>query len=308
MIHGGGFVMLSRKDVRPKQTSMLLDKGFLPISIDYRLAPEVNILEGSMVDVCDAMQWARYTLPYLALKRPDVQISADDLVVVGWSTGGHLSMTSAWTSIDRGIEPPSAILAFYCPTDFEDECWYKANVPEGSQHAINQDYDLLEGVYDQPITSYNIPLDRGAIGGWLSPSDARSRIILHMNWTDQFVPILLTGLPSRSKTAEFVSTYWKTLPRPKATEVRSISPLAQIKAGKYQVPTFLIHTDADDLIPIEQAERTYRALKEQDISGCEFIILKGVPHLFDLYKKFEQGETGQAISRAYEWLGEKVGL
>ena len=55
MIHGGGHVMLSRKDVRSKQTQLLLENGRLPVSIDYRLCPEVNINDGPMTDVCDAL-------------------------------------------------------------------------------------------------------------------------------------------------------------------------------------------------------------------------------------------------------------
>lgn len=38
---------------------------------------------------------------------------------VGWSTGGQLAMSLAWTSALRGVRPPEAILAFYCPTGYE---------------------------------------------------------------------------------------------------------------------------------------------------------------------------------------------
>ena len=310
MIHGGGFVMLSRKDVRPKQTRMLLDQGFLPVSIDYRLAPEVNIVDGSMSDICDALQWANYTLPTLSNRqRPDVQISNRNVVIVGWSTGGHLAMTLAWTSIARGLPPPTAILAFYCPTDFEDPCWSTPNIPTGSAQAASQPYDLLKGINNQPITSYNVPSTNGsALGGWLAPSDPRSRIILHMNWTDQFVPVLLNGLPSRSRAADPSSPMWKALPQPGSEQVRAISPLAQSRGGKYAVPTFLVHTDADDLIPIAQAQRTFDALIERNVRGSELVVVKGAPHLFDLYKKYDKGETAEAVERAYRWLGEQVGL
>lgn len=54
MIHNG-HIMFSRKDVRAKQTQLLLDNRRLPIGIDYRLCPEVSIIEDSMTDVCDAL-------------------------------------------------------------------------------------------------------------------------------------------------------------------------------------------------------------------------------------------------------------
>lgn len=122
MIHGGGHVMLSRKDVRSKQTQLLLANGHLPVSIDYRLCPEVNIIDGPMTDVCDALQWVRNTLPQMDLKYPGLKIDGEKVIVVGWSTGGTLAMSLAWSSVQRGIKPPDAILAFYCPTNYLAEC------------------------------------------------------------------------------------------------------------------------------------------------------------------------------------------
>ena len=124
MIHGGGHVMLSRQDCSLKQTRLLLDEGFLPVAIDYRLCPETTLLEGPMTDVCDALDWARNSLPALKLKCNGLQVDGDRVVAVGWSTGGTLAMTLAWTPRlrNRELEPPQAILAFYCPTDYEDDC------------------------------------------------------------------------------------------------------------------------------------------------------------------------------------------
>ena len=122
MIHGGGHIMLSRKDIRQKQTKLLLDHGLLPVSIDYRLCPEVNLIEGPMTDVCDALRWARFQLPAMELSCPGLRIDGEKVVVVGWSTGGHLAMTLAWTALQQNIRPPEAILAFYCPTDYEADC------------------------------------------------------------------------------------------------------------------------------------------------------------------------------------------
>ena len=124
MIHGGGHVMLSRKDIRPKQTQYLLDHGLLPVSIDYRLCPELKLLDGPMTDVCDALRWIRHQLPSIDLNCSGLQIDGEKVVVVGWSTGGHLAMTLAWTAEQQGLKPPEAILTFYCPTDYEAECMF----------------------------------------------------------------------------------------------------------------------------------------------------------------------------------------
>ena len=45
MIHGGGHVLSTRKDIRDDQTQILLKAGFLPVSVDYRLCPENTVPE-----------------------------------------------------------------------------------------------------------------------------------------------------------------------------------------------------------------------------------------------------------------------
>ena len=76
-----------------------------------------------MADVSDALQWARTQFPLLEFpKWPGLSADGDKVIVVGWSTGGTLAMTTAFTSLPRQIRPPEAILAFYCPTDYEADC------------------------------------------------------------------------------------------------------------------------------------------------------------------------------------------
>lgn len=115
---------LSKKAVRPAQTSFLLANGILPISFDYRLCPEINLIDGPMSDICDAYAWAQSSSSeglrgFLASKKSKVQVDPTKIVVIGWSTGGHLAMSTAWTTKDAGLPPPRAILSFYSPTDFE---------------------------------------------------------------------------------------------------------------------------------------------------------------------------------------------
>ena len=118
MIHGGGHVTLSRKAVRPAQTRYLLLHDFLPVSVDYRLCPEVDLASGPIADVHDAYCWAQKILPEIMRGRGFV-VDGDKVVVIGWSTGGHLAMSIGWTTRQAGIPPPKAVLSFYAPTDFE---------------------------------------------------------------------------------------------------------------------------------------------------------------------------------------------
>lgn len=301
MIHGGGHIMLSRKDIRPKQTQRLLDNGLLPVSVDYRLCPEMNIIEGPMTDVCDALQWARYTLPNLELNCPGLRVDGQSVVVIGWSTSGTLAMTLAWLASKQGLRPPEAILAFYCPTDYEAACWKAPNYPEKSPPSAIRAYDLLEGMEDGPITSYKISVNHKPIGGWMSLSDPRSRIVLHMNWHGQTVPVLLHGLPSRKKKSAGVEMEsWRSIDQPSQEEKISIRPLAQVLRGSYRTPTFLVHGTRDDLIPWQQSQMTYAALTSKGIhAGIN--ILEGAVHLFDLYRDHD-GKGWRAVQEGYDFL------
>ncbi|KAI0204033.1 hypothetical protein F4808DRAFT_475527, partial [Astrocystis sublimbata] len=309
MIHGGGHVMLSRRDIRPKQTQLLLDNGFLPVSIDYRLCPEMTIIEGPMRDVADAYAWVKEVLPQQRLQRPDIRVDEDKTVVVGWSTGGHLAMSVSWTSSSLGTAPPDAILTFYNPSDYEDPCWMQPNIPDGSGSAENDnsttsgyplDEEIRAAVHNQPITSYNVSGNANLpLGGWLAPRDPRSRLLLYMNWKGRTLHVLLNGL-SKTGTDEPAA--------PEPADVAAISPLAQIRRGAYRTPTFMIHTREDDLLPWAQAERTHAALRAQGVDA-ELRMLDEGPHLFDIYPRFRSDVLAQrAVLDGYRFLCERVGF
>lgn len=118
MIHGGGHMTLSRKAVRPEQTKFLLSHGILPVSVDYRLCPEVNVIEGPISDVRDAYSWIQRELPEI-ISKFGISIDTARIVSIGWSTGAHLAMSLAWTTRELNTRPPAAVLGFYGPTDFE---------------------------------------------------------------------------------------------------------------------------------------------------------------------------------------------
>ncbi|KAK9775631.1 hypothetical protein SCAR479_07738 [Seiridium cardinale] len=301
MIHGGSHMLFSRKDVRPAQTRLLLRKGFLPVSLDYRLCPEATLMEGPMVDVCDALDWARNQLPMIQLPNSGLRIDGECVVVVGWSSGGQLAMSLAWTAPQRGLRPPEAILSFYAPTDYEDEWWQHPIEPNGAPYT-GQQYDLLEGVQEQPITNYEM------VGAWEEPlsdpsshNDPRTRIVLHINWKAQTLPIILGGLPSRKKaTAEHPPIDWNALPQPKLETIRPASPRAHIHQGTYSVPTFFIHGTADDLIPWQQSHGTYHAMKDNGIE-TDLVLIEGAPHICDLSSD-PKSEGWKAVLKGYDFI------
>ncbi|POS72644.1 polyketide synthase [Diaporthe helianthi] len=157
MIHGGGHVTLSRRAVRPAQTRYLLELGILPVSIDYRLCPEVNLVDGPKQDVCDALKW-----------------------ITGSSSTGDTT-------------------------------------------------DL----------------------GWVRPGDPRADLLLTISQQGIALPVLLNGLSefrSHGKLADLLAP-------PSTSTIRTISPLARVLQGEYDVPTFIVHGTEDDVAPFAAAKR-----------------------------------------------------
>nr|AOO87089.1 polyketide synthase [Alternaria alternantherae] len=305
MIHGGGHVMLSRKDVRPRQTQLLLDHGVLPVAIDYRLCPETTLLEGPLVDALRAYTWARRVLPTLNLTSTSIRLDASRVVVIGWSTGGTVAMSLAWTSIPQGLPAPDAILVFYCPTDYEDEFWTRPNVPDHTDAYVAEDFNLLEGVYPAPITAYNVPSKTVAMAGWIAPKDARSRIVLHMNWHGQTLPVLFRGLPYAKHAGRAEDATWHNMAQPSNDDVVRASPYAQIVRGNYKAPTHIIFGTKDDLIPWQQAKRTADALRAAGIE-TGLTLVKDQPHLFDMYGD-PTGKKWEAVLEGYDFVFKRIG-
>lgn len=263
LIHGGGHCLYTRKDVNKHQIELLLARGLLPISIDYRLCPEITLAEGPMTDVRDALRWAREVLPSLKLKYSKVNIDGDILAAIGWSTGGTLAMSLGFTARPHGIKPPDVILTFYSPTNYDDDFFKTPNYPKIFAMTPNDTCDLFDAVRSEPIAAYSPSLT--------SPPDPRLLIIQHMNHSAQTLPILLNGLPSKPNAHLLDS-----LPLPSPHQIASINPYAQISLGNYTTPTFVCHGTEDDLVPGRQSVKTIQILRGKGVE-CGIGLAKGGP-------------------------------
>jgi len=289
---------------------MLLAKGFLPVSIEYRFVPEATLFNGPMEDAHDALKWARNELPNLTFKRPTpgLQIDGDTVIVVGWSTGGVLALSLGYTPRLSGLKVPDAILAFYCPTNYEAEWWKKPIYPGASTSSPDEEYDLLEAVRDEPFASYYPPVNKGAPISVMSLADERWRIILHMNWKAQMIPILVNGLPSKKKLGGASAKAMYNLPFPSHDQIVPINPYSQILLKNYRTPTFFIHGTADDLIPYQQTMATVEALRSNGVE-CGIATPVGAKHLFDTFPKEDpQGTGNAAIQEGYAFIFKQLNM
>ncbi len=122
-IHGGALIVGSRRDVPGRLVELCRREGFVLVSIDYRLAPEVK-LPAIIEDVQDAFRWLRTRGPELFAVR------TDRLVVAGSSAGGYLTLMTGIR-----VEPkPTALVAYWGYGDV-DGPWYTRPSRHYREHA-----------------------------------------------------------------------------------------------------------------------------------------------------------------------------
>jgi acetyl esterase/lipase len=111
-IHGGALIMGSRKSPDARFHAELLRRGFVVVSIDYRLAPETK-LPGIIADVQDAWRWVR------GEGSQRFGIDPDRMATAGGSAGGYLTLMTGFC-----LEPrPRALVSYFGYGDITSP-WY----------------------------------------------------------------------------------------------------------------------------------------------------------------------------------------
>ena len=295
MIHGGGHMTLSRKYIRPAQTRHLLAHGFLPVSLDFRLCPEVNLVDGPMTDVRDGYQWAKDKLPSELLKR-GVLVDSERIVAIGWSTGGHLALSLAWTTLEAGITPPTAILSFYAPVNFDSadiyrDCGTTLSRPSVSVHQI------IKTLPRKPITTYTPTKADENNHFWLQPGDVRSDLLISIFKDGMGLPLFLSGLPHDTNSNE--------IEMPSEDRIAAIDPLAQLRRDRYNTPTCIVHPTKDNIAPYSAAVRFANELKSRGVRH-KFLSPEGVGHAFDVNLQQGTEEWERCVAPGYQFLFDSV--
>ncbi len=120
-VHGGGWVVGSRKEQGIPLLNHLARCGWVGFNIDYRLSPFATWPE-HVVDVKRAIAWVRE-------HADEYDVDPDFIAITGGSAGGHLTALAALTDGDRTLQPGfeeadtsvQAAVPFYGVYDFVDE-------------------------------------------------------------------------------------------------------------------------------------------------------------------------------------------
>ncbi|KAL8803017.1 MAG: hypothetical protein Q9182_003443 [Xanthomendoza sp. 2 TL-2023] len=294
MVHGGGYMTLSKTAIRPCQTQFLLEKGILPVSLDHRLCPQVNIIDGPMADVRDAVAWARYELPEIAMIQR-IKVDTSKIAVIGWSTGGHLAMTTAWTTLEAGIEPPNVILNFYGPSDLEALAAHHDSATEHPARSSSM-VQPRKAQFQTTLTNHLSAQNEAPELDWLARSDPRSDLIRSLFQN------------SGSTSLSLLFNHASSTPKPVSqSQIESISPIAQLRKGNYNVPTFIVHGSEDEIVPCNMSVAFDEAMRERGMKSGVCVI-EGAKHLHDLGVEAGSEMWVKGVRPGYEFLLEELGV
>ncbi len=96
-IHGGGWVLGSRRDQGLPLLYHLASHGWVGFNVDYRLSPRATFPD-HLVDIKRALAWIRE-------HADEYGVDPDFVVVTGGSAGGHLTALMALTQNDPSYQP-----------------------------------------------------------------------------------------------------------------------------------------------------------------------------------------------------------
>ncbi len=237
-MHGGALIVGSRRGLPRALLELCETEGFVLVSIDYRLAPEVK-LPAIIEDVRDAWTWIRSEGPAL------FHVDPHKLVAAGGSAGGYLTMMTGIC-----IEPrPTALLAYWGYGDV-DGPWYT----QPSEHyrtaiPLIAKEEVLSAVGSKVLT--------GTDGG--SPEQkGRGRYYLYLRqnglWTKE-----VTGFDPETERQK-LDPY---------CPVRNITP-------EYP-PILMIHGTNDNDVPYEESAAMARELARHGVAH-ELITVPGAGH------------------------------
>ena len=88
---------------------------------------------------------------------------------------------------------------------------------------------------------------------------------------------------------------------PPLAKIKAISPMAQLKAGRYNVPTFVIHADRDEIVPFKD---TAAFVEELDRRGVKAGLgrVHGKKHIHDLALKPGADGWTEGVGVGYEFI------
>ena len=272
--HAGGLLAGSYEIVPKPHIDYLCSKGFVVVTPNYRLVPQVTGKQ-AFADCEEAFDWATGALPGIMHSEHNISLDADQVVAIGHSSGGTMALHLA------SCKPVKAVTAF-CPFIFVSDTTTNAHKPTTSPpFGSMPDFTISEEDW--------VAIKPAGHQISEAPMPSPDAIALPRNrWT---VRVFKTG-------------QWMTSVQPDG-DFAAIDPMTRIN-GQWP-PVMIIH-GSEDYVPGRSIDLVRRAEKEMIAAGVEnvkLIIVEGGAHLFDHAPSVGTTDLGprwQAVVRGLDWL------
>ncbi|KAL3469432.1 Alpha/Beta hydrolase protein [Aspergillus californicus] len=279
-IHGGAFMLGHSGMVSMPQIDDCLARGWIVVVPNHRLCPGVDVLTGPIADIRDLLVWIYDGSLDGYLRedgRDEYKVDMNKVMAFGTSSGGFLAMSLGY-DVPR---PPAAILNFYGAAHFKDPFW-KTPLPHVQASLPESGFDetFLKSVYTEfPIaTTSGISLE--------GPSSESKP-----NKPDFSRPRDAFAITQIASGAVLNAIY------PNG-DLGNIDPVERVTDGF--PPTFIVHGDADKMVPVWLNRRLYGVLQEKGVE-CEMVEIPGEGHTFAM--GMAVGSRTWDLSRqGFEWL------
>ena len=92
---------------------------------------------------------------------------------------------------------------------------------------------------------------------------------------------------------------------PPLAKIKAISPMAQLKAGRYNVPTFVVHADRDEIVPFKDSVAFVEELGRREVKAGLGRV-QGKKHIHDLALKPGGDGWTDGVGVGYDFIFEVV--
>ncbi|KAJ5109707.1 hypothetical protein N7532_002352 [Penicillium argentinense] len=260
-IHGGSFMLGHSRMVSILQINDCLDRGWIVLVPNHRLCPGVNLLDGPMQDIRDLLSWthAGHLDEFLRDQGP-YRADLEKVAVFGTSSGGHLALSLGFNV----PKPAKAILSLYGAVNFSSPLWRKPLPHVDAKLPTNLSKEFLNQIYDQkPIpTDSSVSLEGQTESGVSKgPDFSKPR--------DAFA---FTQIAKGTVLDAIYPTGITTDP-----QFGLVDPIRNV--GRNFPPTYIVHGQADTMVPIDLSRDLLKRLKEEGVL-CGMTEVPGEEHTF----------------------------
>ena len=310
------------------QIADCVERGWIVLSIEHRLCPGVNVLEGPMEDVKDVLGWAQNGGLAEVLKESEngKSVRADEgrVMVMGTSSGGHLALSTVRDFFFFGLAYSVGNYAWEMCEETAS-CSHREHSKKISSTKLTKrkkawtsstpplailDFYGAKS-FSAPFWTQPIPSMPAAFHAPLPPSEVAA---VHAEKTVFIGGTSLEGQPADPThpnpqqrqafamhaiaTGKVLNSIWPRYP----ADLQLIDPV--LKVSSSWPPTAIVHGTADQTIPIAMSKDLEKRLKEAGVKTSLFEV-QGEPHTF-VGKMTKGSATWDSQRRGFDWLEERL--